>query len=89
MTTLDFTDGTLYLDQTRECALYAEYDNRLAQGLDVQVIDLGGFVVRIIKSPGTVPETLEVFDTLTGLTYSVEIPEYTTGAVCVPYTVAA
>ena len=85
--TYDMPDGTLYVTQTRDCAIYAEYSNRYAPGVDLQVYQLDGFTVAVVKGSGPEPETLIVTDTTTGMAYRADIAENERGQVCVTWAV--
>ncbi len=87
--TLDFTDGTLFIEQTADCAFYVVYDNILAAGLDVQIIYLVGFTVTLIKAQGPAAETMTVLDKLTGITYQTVVPDFESGDICVPWAAMA
>lgn len=83
--TLVWEDGTLTIDNSRDCAAYVEYANRFGQGPGDQFFDMGTFTVLIEKGSGTLPETLTVFDRATGMTYALVLTEGETGRVCVPW----
>ncbi len=82
--TLDFSDGTLTLSATAECALYARYDNRVSPASIITQIAVGDYLITLIRSPFIAPETMTVFDRATGLSYSVVVPDFASGEVCVP-----
>lgn len=85
--TYDMPDGTLYVTQTRDCAIYAEYQNEFAPGLWPQVYHFGLFRVEIVKGAGFAPEALIVTDTTTGMVYRADIAENERGQVCVTWAV--
>ena len=76
-------DGTLTVTRTDDCYIQATYDNRLNFGPDVQEYDVGGNFITVIKQRGGDTERLIVF--ALGKEYAVDVAEYETGMVCVPY----
>ena len=83
---VDHYDGTLTITQTRDCALFAIYANRLAPSLeDIQTYTAFGFIVSVTKGNSAVPETLAVFDPVSGETFDLVIPEESTGEICIAY----
>ena len=76
-------DGTLTVTRTDDCYMSVTYENRLASGPDYQEYDVGGNHVAVIKEGGDGPERLVVY--ALGKEYDLDVAEYETGAVCVPY----
>ncbi len=87
--TLDFSDGTIFVETTASCAALVTYSNDYAPGLSLQTLDLGGIVITIVKGGGLLPETLTVTDVASGLSYTATVEDFATGAVCVPFTALA
>lgn len=76
-------DGTLSVYNTKECAYYVQYDNRMGGGSEVATIEIDGVVVQVFKYAGDIPEELRVY--VYGKDISMTVPEYETGVICVPY----
>jgi len=81
----DFTDGTITITQTAECMAYIQLENKLAAGADYDRVENEQVVVTVIKGAGETPEMLFVVDKLTGIEYTIDVPDHETGSVCVPY----
>lgn len=78
-----FPDGTLTITETVDCAALVIYENRLARGPGDQFHDFGGITVSIWKGYSVSPETVEVYDRATGLTYKMIVAEDETGTLCI------
>lgn len=78
-------DGNLTITETSECAAYVQLENHLAGGATKDVIETDQVIVTITKGAGELPETMLVYDKLTGVEYTQQINDHETGAVCVPY----
>lgn len=76
-------DGSLRVFTTDECAYYVEYENRWAEGNGDLTYQVDGVTVSVLKGLGRLPETVTV--TVWGQTYSVDVQEDETGAICVPW----
>jgi len=81
--TVIVADGTLTVTRTDECYIHAEYENRLAGGPTDQAYDIDGNTVTVEKNADDIPERLIVF--ALGKEYAIDVSEYETGTVCVPY----
>lgn len=78
-------DGYLHISETAECRYYVEYENRLAPVSAVTNHNFETLQMLISRGYGDEPDTLVIFDTLTKASYSVTVPDRTTGRTCVPW----
>ena len=86
---IHYPDGTLTITETADCAALVTYQNRLARGPGDQFHDFGDLTVSIWKGYSVSPETVEVYDRTTGLTYKMTVKEDETGVLCVGYYVGS
>ena len=78
-------DGYLHISATQECRYYVEYENHLALVSAVTNHNFESLEMMISRGYGDDPDTLIVFDTVTKDSYSITVPDRTTGWTCVPW----
>lgn len=79
-------DGFLFISETNQCRYHIEYDNKLAPSpAIITQHDFDTLEMAITRGPGREPDTLIIFDTLTKSSYSITVPDETTGRTCIPW----
>jgi hypothetical protein len=85
MESYDVGDGYIHIQETIECRYEVAFENKLLPADIITGLEHGTLSILIVRQLRDLPDDVTVFDQITGATYTMTVPDRTTGYICVPW----
>lgn len=85
MESIDVGDGYIHIQETAECRYEVAFENKLLPADIITGLEHGTLSILIVRQLRDLPDDVTVFDQITGATYTMTVPDRTTGYICVPW----